>query len=260
MSYATMAVWVVLAGLLFVMPLSGSTPSDQPGKPSIEEVGAPVKEGAPGGGLPVYRPPQRGTPALRIGGGSRGEGCSLGGKGDLSLSVLAPDHLGLTVQEQPSLYWFLSTATACPIEVTLIDEQTIHPLLETRLTIPIQAGVQRLQLADHGIRLSIGMPYRWYVALVVDPENRSKDIIAGGAIERVLSSEALRTKLAGVGRSQAPSVYAEAGLWYDALAAISDLIDAQPTEPVLRQQRAALLEQVALPDIATEDRRYGHAR
>jgi hypothetical protein len=143
--------------------------------------------------------------------------------------------------------------------VTLIDEQTIHPLVETRLGAPIQPGVQRIQLADYGIRLSVGVPYRWYVALVVDPEHRSKDVIAGGAIERVALSETLGAELAGAGKGQVPHLYAEAGLWYDALAAISDLVDAAPHDAVLRQWRAALLEQVTLSDIAAEDRRHGRA-
>jgi hypothetical protein len=56
-----------------------------------------------------------------------------------------------------------------------------------------------------------------------------------------------------------PHLYAEAGLWYDALAATSDLIDAAPHDVGLRQRRAALLEQVELPDIAAEDRRHGRA-
>ena len=39
----------------------------------------------------VYKPPLRGAPAVRIDGGSRGSGVSL-----ICLTVLAPDHTGLT--------------------------------------------------------------------------------------------------------------------------------------------------------------------
>lgn len=257
MSYTKVAVWILLAGLALAIPLSGSTLNDQQEKPTTKHMGSQVKESGPD--IPIYRPPKRGAPALRVGGSSRGEGCSRGGGEGPSLSVLAPDHIGLTVQEQPSLYWFLSAATGCPIEVTLTDDQTIHPLIEARLPAPIQPGVQRIQLADYGVRLAVGVPYRWYVALILDPENRSKDIIAGGAIERVALPEALRVRLAGAGKTQMPHLYAEAGLWYDALTSISELIDATPTDPLLRQRRAALLDQVALPDIAAEDRRHGRA-
>ena len=41
-----------------------------------------------------------------------------------------------------------------------------------------------------------------------------------------------------------PSLYAEAGLWYDAVAALGDLIDRAPTDRALLDQRSALLRQV----------------
>jgi hypothetical protein len=176
------------------------------------------------------------------------------------LSVLAPDHTGLTVQEQPSLYWYLSKSTTYPIDLTIIDNQTIRPLVEKRLSGPIQPGVQRVQLADFGLRLSPGVPYRWSVALVVDPENRSRDILAAGFIERVALPEVRRAQLAGAGKARAPYIYAEAGLWYDSLAAISELIDAAPNDPLLRKQRAALLEQVQLAEVAQYDTRPHSAK
>jgi hypothetical protein len=169
------------------------------------------------------------------------------------LSVLAPDHTGLTVQEQPSLYWYLSKSTTYPIELTIIDDQTTKPLLERRISGPVQPGVQRVRLADDGVRLSLGVPYRWFVALVIDPDKRSRDILAGGAIERISPPETLRAKLARTEKTQVPSIYAEAGLWYDALTAISDLIDTAPNERVLRRQRASLLEQVQLTEVAQHD-------
>jgi hypothetical protein len=93
------------------------------------------------------------------------------------------------------------------------------------------------------------------VALVVDPDNRSRDILAGGFIERIALPEALRAQLAGAGKARAPFIYADAGLWYDTLAVLSELIDAAPNDPALRQQRASLLAQVGLSDIAEYDMR-----
>ena len=54
--------------------------------------------------------------------------------------MLAPDHTGLTTQEQPSLYWYLSEPAPYPIELTIIDDQTTLPLLERRLGGSIQPG------------------------------------------------------------------------------------------------------------------------
>ena len=191
--------------------------------------------------VPVYNPPNRGAPAGRIGGGTRG------GTNVFVLSVLAPDHSGFTTSEQPNLYWYISNPTTLPIEITVMDSQGIKPILETRLPAPAKPGIQRVRLADYNIRLAPGAAYRWFVALVPDADRRSKDILAGGAIERVDMPEALKAKLAKSGSNETPFVYAEAGLWYDSLRAISDLIVAAPQNLELRKQRTALLTQVGLP-------------
>ena len=166
------------------------------------------------------------------------------------LSVLAPDHAGLTASEQPSLYWQISTATTYPVELTIMDPRQIEPVLETRLAGPIQAGLHRVRLADYGVRLDPDVPYRWYVAVVVDPDRRAKDVLAGGVIERVTPSQDLRQRLAAAPREQVAAVYAGDGLWYDALTAASDLVEAAPGDPAVRRERAALLTQVGLREVA----------
>ena len=198
--------------------------------------------------LPVYKPPLRGAPLGRVAGGTRGV------KTDLPLlAALAPDHIGLTVQEQPTLYWYLAEAVANRIELTLIDEKTVQPLLERTFDSPTVPGVQRVRLADYGVHLQMGVPYQWFVALGTDPTRRSPYNIAGAAIERIELTATLQAQLAQTNATEAAATYAAAGLWYDALRVLSDLIEAAPGDPLLRQQRAALLEQVGLTDIAKED-------
>jgi hypothetical protein len=192
-------------------------------------------------GVPVYNPPSRGAPGGRIGGGTRGGG------NIFVLSVLAPDHSAFTTSEQPSLYWFISKPTALPIELTVMDSQGIKPLLETKLPSPAEPGIQRVRLADYNVHLAPGAAYRWFVAVVPDADRRSKDILAGGAIERVDLQEDVKAKLAQASDKEVPFVYAQAGLWYDALKSISDLIDASPQNQELRNERTALLKQVGLP-------------
>ncbi len=85
---------------------------------------------------------------------------------------------------------------------------------------------------------------------VPDPDDRSKDIRAGRLIERIEVPESLRSKLAQAEKGEIPQIYAEAGIWYDALMAISDLIDAASGDAVLRIQLSGLLEQVGLPEVA----------
>jgi hypothetical protein len=216
------------------------------GSPAVEARKKPLVAPV---GMPVYRPPLRGAPVGRIAGGSRG----IVDEYPTLLVVLSPDHTGLTTQEQPSLYWFLAEMMPHPIELTIIEEQAIYPILETRITSPQQPGVQRISLADYNVRLKPDVKYRWFVAMVPDRERRSKDILAWGEIERVEPTAKLQKDLAEMGGARSPYIYAEEGLWYDAFSAVSDLINTAPDEFAFRKQRASLLEQVGLPQIAKYD-------
>jgi len=175
----------------------------------------------------------------------------------LTRSALAPvTRTGRTSHAQPVLYWQLSTPTPCQIDFTLIDETSIEPLLEIPLSTPdrpVSASVQQVRLADHGIQLSPGVRYRWFVAIILDPAARSKDTVVSGTIERVEPSQALRDQLTQVAQAEparVPTLYAEAGLWYDALMLLADMIQAAPQDSRLQQQRTAVLEQEGLGQLA----------
>jgi hypothetical protein len=198
---------------------------------------------------PVYKPPLRGAPAGRVGGGTRS-----GSTRDMFvLSALVPDDSGQTMSEQPSLYWFISSATTLPVEVSISDPRATQPVVETRLPSPVQPGVHRIKLTDLGVRLAPGVAYRWSITVISDPNRRSRDLLAGGVIERVEAPAGFREKLAQSPKEEHPSLYAQAGLWYDALASISELIESTPHDaPQLRKQRSALLTQVGLPEVGDE--------
>jgi hypothetical protein len=198
---------------------------------------------------PVYKPPLRGAPGGRVGGGTRGTA----GRDLFVLSVLAPDHSALTVSEQPTLYWYISGDTSLPVEIAIADPNATEPLLEKTLTGPVTRGVHRINLAEHGIKLAPNVAYRWSVTVVPDANRRSRDILSSGVVERVSVPSDLAAKVTQAPKEQLPALYAEAGLWYDALAAMSALVAAAPDNPTLRQQRAALLTQAGLPEVAVED-------
>jgi hypothetical protein len=84
------------------------------------------------------------------------------------------------------------------------------------------------------------------VAVIVDPENRSQDIIANGVIERIDLSSDLAGKLAQASDADKPALYADNGIWYDSLQAISDQIDLDPKNAALRKERSDLLNQIGL--------------
>jgi hypothetical protein len=196
----------------------------------------------------IYRPAAKSAPSVRVTGGSRGSGDAT-----ITLDVLAPDETGLTTQEQPSLFWFQSKPAAAKFELTLLEENKVKPLLQIKFDRSANAGIQRLKLSDHNVKLAPNVEYQWVVALVTDPDNRSSDLVASGVIKRIEPSAELKAKLAGADPAARPGIYAEAGIWHDALTALTELIDAQPGNKALRQTRADLLAQVGLKAAAASE-------
>jgi len=215
----------------------------------------PEAEKATTGAAPtptVYKPPLRGAPATRVGGGTRNTGSKI-----LTLSALAPNEAGYTVSDKPTLYWYLSESLDTPVELTITPTGKLHeatpPVLEITLKPPVARGVHALRLGDHGVVLKPGVEYQWFVAVISNPAQRSNDVVAGGSIIR-LADSAIPAQLQQVPQARWAGVYAEGGVWYDAIDQLSRSISATPADRQLRQQRAALLEQVGLPEAAAFDR------
>ena len=192
--------------------------------------------------MPRYRPPMRGAPTRRVGGGSRGVGDTTP-----LIATLTPDDTGFTISATPVLYWFLSAQWKGVVMFSIIEFETMETVIETEIKIT-KSGILALPLKDFKVVLKQGVEYEWYVDLVPDMKNRSLDIISGGAIKRIASPDDLHAKLSA-SPDQPHFVYAEEGLWYDAIAAVSKLIDKTPGDKTLRQERISLLEQVNLNDV-----------
>ena len=177
-------------------------------------------------------------------------------------SVLTPSHIAFTTQAQPSLFWFqdgpAQKDSAARVEITLINPKIPKPLLKVSAALAGQkdggSGIHRIQLARQKVTLEPGIEYKWSVALVVDPKSRAQDSIASGVIKRIEPAAELATELAKADADKA-AAYAANGVWYDALAALSDQIDAAPKDATLRAARADLLEQVGLKSVAEFERK-----
>jgi hypothetical protein len=183
-----------------------------------------------------YKPPLRGAPATRVGGGTRSIGAQA-----LTVNVLAPNETGFTTRENPTVYWYVSEPLNTPVELTLTTTEPLKDAVPTALELTLQPpfakGLHALRLGDHGVTLKPGVEYQWFVAVVTNPAQRSNDVVAGGGIKRIAPAEAVLD-----------------GVWYDALDQLSQQINANPADARLRQQRAALLEQVGLREAAAFDR------
>jgi len=196
--------------------------------------------------VPSYKPPLRGAPGGRVGGASRGAT----GTTPLSIELLAPDgHAGLTTDPSPTIYYFVSRAVSEPLILTISGPRQPHPLVETSIQPPRSAGIQSIRLADYKVQLLPGILYSWSVSLAVDPHAPSRDIVATASIMRVAADPAIDPATRSAPPLRRAALLAQAGLWYDAVAAAAD---GGSTD----RHRAldALLDQVGLTEAGAADR------
>ena len=218
-----------------------------PAEPAKAPEAAPAKRG-----LLKYSPPKSAATGTRIDGdgASRGSGAKLP-----SLYVLAPNHTALTTREQPSLFWYQTGAAKTHFEVTLTEPKNPKPLLKVGTDKSDQAGIHRLSLAKQNVTLKPGVAYKWTIAWVPDPANRSQDVVASGSIQRIEPDAKLAAAVADAKGLDKAAAYAQSGIWYDALEAVSNEIDAAPKNKSLHAQRAALLDQAGLKEAAAAEAR-----
>ncbi len=255
--------WLPLSLLLIALPAAAQAASPRPHEPAIIAASDESAQQASGTGagnederpapppsvstrgsepdpLPVYSPPRRATPRAMVSGGLRGT------RGLPKPLALVPAHVALTSSSSPSLFWWIGAVPPAGTTVTLTvatDEEP-EPLAELAVPLPRGAGIQRVRLGDYGVELAPGVEYEWSIALGSSPESHAHDQIANGYITRVDDPAS-----APVAAPRNASTLAAAGLWYDALAAVSDEVEVRPTDARPRAARDALLQQAGLTGI-----------
>jgi hypothetical protein len=201
------------------------TPAPTPGKPASS-----LK------GKLIYKPVGLGFPVGRVDAGSRGDGDEVA-----SLYVIAPEHVGFTARSQPSLYWFQTGPATLPFEISVLKPNEPKPVLLIRRPEATTGGFHHLDLADHGVTLEPGVDYQWVVALVRDPQSRSRDIVSSGWIRYDTTRN--------TGSRSDASAYASSGLWYDAVTALFGQLGTHPRDSQLIADRRDLFTQVGLPPL-----------
>jgi hypothetical protein len=120
------------------------------------------------------------------------------------------------------------------------------PVLRVELNEVRTAGIQALDLSTAKrpdgmpVKLEKGIPYRWAVVLELSKAEGGKNPTSQCALVRVDAKDALAAATSAGGWDAAVA-YAQAGIWYDALAALHQAIEADRGDTSLRDARRQLL-------------------
>jgi hypothetical protein len=218
------------------------------------------------GGFPVaalaqdYVPPNRGLPGRREGGGTRGCWTSTNPNpnptGQNRLTAIVPaQNLGYTLSEYPTLFVYVPaafSAKAAAAELILTDDQD-NEIYRASFSTGNQSGILRISLPAEAnmAPLEIGRDYRWSFALVCDPNDPSGNLVVDSWIQRIQPSAELAAAIATASPADLPALYAQSGIWYEAIASLADPYR-QPADEAIVAQWQNLLNSVGLGSIASE--------
>lgn len=231
-----------------------------------------------------FSPPSAPTdsvPTNREGAATRGGECLQGSK---SLTALVPaSGIGETAAEYPTFSWYMPQTSASAMEFVLRDAKgndiyRSHYALANFAAYPGDSaalsslgtvnsasptlGVDRVSASRimsltlpafaNLSPLEIGQEYSWTLALICDPNERSKDIIASGAIKRVTPNPTLSRRIQQATPEDRVALYADARLWYETLSSLVELRRDRPDNNDLTQAWNKLLTSVGLDAISKE--------
>jgi hypothetical protein len=171
---------------------------------------------------------------------------------ETAFTIFGPDAtIGQTVSTHPEFVWHLpASETAFPVIFRLLapNEAGIPTPIHTEI-LTYSAGFMKYQLPPTLPAVSAGIEYRWQVVVECNPNYPSRSLVQELSFEVVPApaglSQALSTAATETDKAAA---YGQAGLWYDAIAPVS-----QATTAAAQEARTALLQDLAELESANEE-------
>lgn len=194
-------------------------------------------------------PSTEGKPRGRRSGGASRDGCPAV---DRQLTALVPENnLGLTIAKSPTFWFFVPQlpTTARSGEFVLQDEAH-NDLYRTPFKLPEKPGIVSIRLPSNPqSSLKIDKMYRWHFRIYCQPQTTSEYYWVEGWVKQVALNPTLESQLEAA-KPQEYIIYAENGLWYEALTRLAELRLKDPQNTTLNENWTKLLKSVGLEEFA----------
>jgi hypothetical protein len=161
------------------------------------------------------RLPDISAPGNRESGSTRSTTC-IAPSDDL-VALVPETNFGLTAKGYPTFYFYVPPTEAEQVKFVLLNDATNELVYEGRFSTQGAGGIASVTLPQNGLQqpLEVDQTYVWYLAIVCDAADPSADVVVEGYVQRVSPL----AEVAETTPAELPALYAEQGLWYDALAA-----------------------------------------
>ncbi|HEY9762829.1 MAG TPA: DUF928 domain-containing protein [Trichocoleus sp.] len=170
------------------------------------------------------------------------------------MAVVPETNVGLTTEAYPDVYVYVPPTLAKTARFVIFDEATHALLYEEAFAINSpRGGIVTISLPNNGIQqpLAVNQSYYWYFSLECAPDDPDANPVIESNLQRVDPTPELAALLATAEPQALPILYAEAGIWHDALTASADLSASNDEfERMPAPEWSDLLQSVGLTSIA----------
>ena len=219
-------------------------------------------------------PPNTGTPTGRSHGGSRGA-CLLNEAGPPLMALVPATKINLvaeqdghgaenpnlafwdlevelvwsyTTNERPTLWFYSPYKLDRTTEVLLVlhDDENSYTQVLQPTTSP---GLISVTLSENIPPMEVGDNYHWFLQISCNEEEAD---FVEGSVYRIAPEPPLAAQLPTSTPQEQGRLYAENGIWQDALTIFAQLRQTEPENEAIAADWRSLLESVGLEDIAEE--------
>ncbi len=195
-------------------------------------------------------PPNIGAPSQRKAGGSRNTQSQ-----QKVLTALAPEYsgsqlvLGSTTQMRPTFWFYVPYKSDSTYAKLVLEDENNQTIYKTPLT--GTPGVVSVSLPSTSSALKIGKRYHWYFNIYCNQDNEFITSVEGD-VQLLGLNPIVQSELNKATPQQQVALYADNGIWYEALTTLANLRRTYPQDAKLADDWASLLESVGLQNIAAE--------
>ena len=220
-------------------------------------------------------PPQRGIAGNRAGAAARTM-CPLVSQ---PLTAIVPQYRssaqenqvwGLTTMEHPTFLFYVPYTKPALIDISFTLQDESNPADQkiiyqnTTIAPASTAGMMQITVPKSSPTLAANKPYRWFLELNMGCTSGQRPILVEGWIQRTQLDRNLSNQIDRATPTEKVALYAENGLWHDALTILANLQVAKPQDPELTQDWQNLLNAIGLRELADrpldENRRVEQVR
>ncbi|MGB5637173.1 MAG: DUF928 domain-containing protein [Waterburya sp.] len=196
-----------------------------------------------------------GLPTHRRDGGSRGsrDNCIADAENQKLMALIPDKTIGINASASPKLFFYVPPVNnQRTLEFVLRNEQDelmYEAFLSTEgdgimsVEVPTDVSSNLLKTDEH---------YHWYLSMICDHQQRSRDIVVEGWMRQESIDLATQEQLSIASSTEQAEVYSEQGFWYDALSVLAENQDSVTEQPIVRQKWSEMLKSVGLEELASE--------